>query len=388
MPQDREDDEDPYRSNERLADLYTPMATPAPRGRALAVIEPQDDEPLPDPPTPAGIDLRSFPDMPLDVAALRNSGMQTAVTPAEGWYAVNLWAASWHQIPAGSLPADDVALAHLAGLGRDQRTWKRMRAGALRGWRKCSDNRLYHDFIALRVSKAWEQKRSRQRGAEATNALKNQEADKRSAQRSAPRPAPRPASAYAVGTEQNRTKKDTPISPNDGSPSPLQPEAFARFRIAYPKRDGGHPLRPAVKAWNARIRQGVSPETIIAAAPTACKPEKVGTEFCPHQATWLNDPSRWQNTTQNPNSSGLDDDAKILGIDAITLRATVILAYAAANPDGTFTPRPFDAKRWPARFALSAPHIPHSPIPQALVTQWFNEVGLQWNGTGATRREA
>lgn len=62
-----------------------------------------------------------------------------------------LWCAAWHQVPAASLPDDDIELASLAGYGRmafSVKEWKKVRAEALTGFVKCSDGRLYHMVIA------------------------------------------------------------------------------------------------------------------------------------------------------------------------------------------------------------------------------------------------
>ena len=58
-------------------------------------------------------DLQDFPFMPLHVARLRDSDLAATVDPEAAWYAVMLWAASWHQIPSASLPNDEMVLARL-----------------------------------------------------------------------------------------------------------------------------------------------------------------------------------------------------------------------------------------------------------------------------------
>ena len=108
--------------------------------------------------TPSDADLQDFPFMPLHVARLRDSDLAAEEHPEACWYAVLLWAASWHQLPAGSLPNNDMVLARLANLGRDQRTWKKHREAALRGFVTCSDGRLYHPVVAEQVISAWDQK--------------------------------------------------------------------------------------------------------------------------------------------------------------------------------------------------------------------------------------
>lgn len=113
------------------------------------------DATLPSPPTPAEADLQDFPFMPLQVARLRDSDLAAEEHPEACWYAVLLWGAAWHQIPAGSLPDNDVVLMRLVGLGRDHRTWKKHRDGALRGFVLCSDGRLYHPVVAEQVAEGW-----------------------------------------------------------------------------------------------------------------------------------------------------------------------------------------------------------------------------------------
>lgn len=113
---------------------------------------------LPNPLTPEGCDLRDFPFMPLDVQRLRDSDLAALESPECCWSAVLLWCASWHQVPAASLPDDDRVLAQLAGFGRVVKEWQRVREGALRGWIKCSDGRLYHPVVSDKACDAWESK--------------------------------------------------------------------------------------------------------------------------------------------------------------------------------------------------------------------------------------
>lgn len=200
---------------------------------------------LPDPPVPDDVDLRTFDDMPVDVARLRSSDMQVEVTPEEGWYGFMLWCAAWHQVPASSLPDDDVKLAFLAGLGRDKRTWKRVRSGALRGFEKCSNGRLYHFVIAEKAMKAWEVKRARIRGAELTNArprngqpTEKPQNQSRSPSRSIYRvrdaerngsetPSADPAGRSGTATELNRTEQSRSATPPTPSSRPEAAEPTA-----------------------------------------------------------------------------------------------------------------------------------------------------------------
>jgi hypothetical protein len=110
---------------------------------------------LPPPLLPATVDLRKFRHMPLDVVRLCDSETVVLTEPEEFRAAVVLWAKSWHQLPASSLPLDDRLLADLAGYGRAVKEWRRVREGALRGFIHCSDGRLYHPVVADIAIDSW-----------------------------------------------------------------------------------------------------------------------------------------------------------------------------------------------------------------------------------------
>jgi hypothetical protein len=116
---------------------------------------------LPEPLTPPTCDLRDFAYMPLDVVRLRDSDL--AATPDGEVFraAILSWCTAWHQVPAASLPDDDPVLARLLGYGRDVKGWTKLRAaGALKGFVKCSDGRLYHPVVAEKAVTAWEAKQA------------------------------------------------------------------------------------------------------------------------------------------------------------------------------------------------------------------------------------
>lgn len=113
---------------------------------------------MPEPLVPAHVDLRDFPFMPLDVARLRDSAIVDEVSGDEFRAAILLWCASWHQVPAGSLPNDTKQLSKFAGYGRVVSEWEKVAEGALYGWVECSDGRLYHPVVAEKAIEAWEKK--------------------------------------------------------------------------------------------------------------------------------------------------------------------------------------------------------------------------------------
>lgn len=104
--------------------------------------------------TPAGCNLQDFPHTPILRSRLFGSSFHARSTDSEWRAGVTLWLKAWEQIPAGSLPDDDIELCRLAELARDLKTWKKLKAGAMRGWVLCSDGRLYHQVVAEVVRNA------------------------------------------------------------------------------------------------------------------------------------------------------------------------------------------------------------------------------------------
>lgn len=109
---------------------------------------------LPSPLTPAGCNLQDFPHTPILRSRLFGSSFHARSTDSEWRAGVTLWLKAWEQIPAGSLPDDDIELCRLAELARDLKTWKKLKAGAMRGWVLCNDGRLYHPVVAEVVTTA------------------------------------------------------------------------------------------------------------------------------------------------------------------------------------------------------------------------------------------
>ena len=133
---------------------------------------------LPEPLVPANCDLQDFKFMPLDVARLRDSDLAAEQTPEENWAAVLLWAASWHQIPAASVPDNDQWLAKQAGYmsrGRIDKAWETVKAGAMRGFVLCSDGRFYHTVVAEKARESWQSKLEQRHRSECGRIKKHNE---------------------------------------------------------------------------------------------------------------------------------------------------------------------------------------------------------------------
>lgn len=105
--------------------------------------------------TPADCNIREFPKMMIHVGRLKASTFN-ATADSEAWRAgVNLWMDSWHNVPAGSLVDGEGVLMKAADLGRDVKTWRRVKEEAMRGWVLCEDGRWYHPVVAETVLEVW-----------------------------------------------------------------------------------------------------------------------------------------------------------------------------------------------------------------------------------------
>ncbi|RRN64662.1 hypothetical protein [Caulobacter sp. 602-1] len=110
--------------------------------------------------TPSDCDLRDFPRMSIDVPRLFASSFNATASrnPIAWMIGHKLWYRAWHQVPAASLPDDDDELCHLAELGFDVKTFRKVKAVAMRGWIKADDGRLYHPVIAEAALISWLEK--------------------------------------------------------------------------------------------------------------------------------------------------------------------------------------------------------------------------------------
>lgn len=126
---------------------------------------------LPDPLVPADVDLQDQTYMPLKLASLFGSEFWAKANDKVFRAGLSLWAKSWHQVPASSMPDNNVVLAKAAGLSLDD--WAVVRDDALHGFVKCSDGRLYHPVVADLALIAWTAKlRTRRDNGQAAHRMR------------------------------------------------------------------------------------------------------------------------------------------------------------------------------------------------------------------------
>lgn len=109
------------------------------------------------------------------------------------------------------------------------------------------------------------------------------------------------------GPEKRREEKENPLVDSD-EPTGKQPKAksakndpppeFETLWSEYPQREGPNPKRDALKAYRARMREGVRPDDLIAGVlryrDWLMRKGKVGTEFVQRASTFLGPGENWK----------------------------------------------------------------------------------------------
>ncbi len=87
-----------------------------------------------------------------------------------------------------------------------------------------------------------------------------------------------------------KRREENKIEENIVAKAPIGNSDFAKLKQAYPKRAGNYGWKAAEKKFNSLVKTGVDPAVIIAAAVRLCQTlrSKIGTEFIPMPASWLN----------------------------------------------------------------------------------------------------
>ena len=106
------------------------------------------------------VDLRRFSFMPVHVDLLLRSEFVAKASADVFRRALLLWCACWHEVPAASLPDDDMVLAKLAHYRGSMKKFRRLKPKILYGFVFCSDGRWYHKFISNLALEAWKGKLS------------------------------------------------------------------------------------------------------------------------------------------------------------------------------------------------------------------------------------
>lgn len=111
---------------------------------------------LPEPLTPPDCDCTDLDGFMLNVERLMASELVALHNHEIVAATLFLWCRAWKQLPAASLPDDDRINAAFARMPLAR--FKKLKNGVLHGFVKCSDGRLYHNYLASEAIKAWDRK--------------------------------------------------------------------------------------------------------------------------------------------------------------------------------------------------------------------------------------
>ena len=217
---------------------------------------------LPPPLVDVDCDLRDFTFMPMDIVRLFNSRFHAIANDSEWRAGVTLWLKSFHQLPAGSVPDDDIELCRLAELGRDLKQWRKLKTNAMHGWVKCSDGRFYHPVVCEKAREGWQRKQKQRdrsrKGNEArwgdrrTNAAPDiPDASLKDAS-SIPKGLPEGLPIDPKGQGQVQGQGEKPPYPHDGNEAgtignPPMPERFRVPGVEWREDDRG--WHAVVNGW-------------------------------------------------------------------------------------------------------------------------------------------
>lgn len=123
------------------------------------------------------------------------------------------------------------------------------------------------------------------------------------------RPAPGGESAAPVsgaGAAPGTSQFSEPVN------EPVNENLFDLAWALYPKRAGGNSKSAALKAWDARVREGVSPlvmlEGVKRYAGFVAQTGKTGTEFVKQAKTFFGPDMHYEDDWMVPASSGIKED--------------------------------------------------------------------------------
>lgn len=107
-------------------------------------------------------------------------------------------------------------------------------------------------------------------------------------------------------------------------------EKFEEFWKSLPKRDGANPKEPARKLFEAAVKSGEDPESIIAGARQCARAESknAGTPYIPQAVKWLRD-KRWRDYGQQIAEQGAPFDWEAV----VKLKATIGVWSKHAGPE-------------------------------------------------------
>lgn len=292
--------------------------------------------------------MTAFPSLPLFTDAYIAD--TTHLTMEEHGAYLRLLMFAWRS-KGCRLPNDDVKLARMLGISTAR--WLKLKPTVMDFWTLVggfwSQRRLTkeHAFVTEKVKK---RRAAGKLGGRPKSLIDNDEGKAKGSQEKSKPKAPNPTP----------TPTDSPVVPKG-----TDPEGFAEFWKAYPKRDGDNPRKPAVRAYAKVIRDGADPAAILKAvrahAAELVAKGKAGTEFVPLATTWLNQ-GRFERFTggagDQPGGGALPDPtSRLAGITDDSWRERVRLWKSRGG-------------HWPWQQITEPPNDPKTKVPAHILAEF------------------
>ncbi|WP_238272309.1 DUF1376 domain-containing protein [Methylobacterium cerastii] len=148
------------------------------------------------------------------------------------------------------------------------------------------------------------------------------------------------------------------------APKGADPDGFAEFWQAYPKRDGDNPRKTAVRAYAKAVRDGAEPAAILRAvrayAAELRTKGRIGSEFVAQATTWLNQ-GRFERFTQGPEAQeggeGPDQRARLAKVPDSEWRNRLSVWKSRGG-------------HWPYQHLTEPPDDPRTKVPDHVLAEF------------------
>lgn len=237
------------------------------------------------------IDVRCLPYMPLHIERLRRSKawLRCKRRPELAFYLMNLWMRAWHEVPAGSIEADDDVLADAAMCSPDE--WERIKTDVLHGWEE-RDGRWHHHVVTELAADGMEKVEASRRRTEAARQARQQ--NRASSVSSS---VTEPVSEDVTGTKEKKKGREDTYDADASDASAPQADSVdgwpadyrKRFWDAYPNRVGKSDA--LAKLDRVRRSRRVSFDKLMSGLDAYIASKPPDRQWC-NPATWLNQ-GRW-----------------------------------------------------------------------------------------------
>lgn len=240
------------------------------------------------------IDVRCLPYMPLHIERLRRSKawLRCKRRPELAFYLMNLWMRAWHEVPAGSIEADDDVLADAAMCSPED--WERIKADVLHGWEQ-HDGRWHHHVVTELAADGMEKVEASRRRTEAAR-LARQQNRSASVTSSVTENAANDVATDATGSKEKKKGREdrSDADASDASASAPADDGWPkdyreRFWSVYPNKVGKARVFPLLD----RIRKSrrVTFDRLMSGLDAYKASKPPDRQWC-NPETWLNQ-GRW-----------------------------------------------------------------------------------------------